>query len=208
MPSSGLSCFDKRAFLFRMPIDHHYHRDTRLIVRISVVLGVAVAMLAIVLSQSLSHAPEKVSPEEVWAYIQELAPQEGMDPEFVYALVWAESSLNARARSSSARGMMQLTRTAWREVTDESYHQAWDWRTNIRVGILYLDFCRDFLLRKGEFSYPLLAACFRYGPYYVQDKDFTIGQMQQPENEIYKRIFSGNVHPVELPVETASPGLE
>lgn len=170
-----------------------------MIVRIAAVLGVGVGLLAIILSQTLSHAPEQVSPEEVWAYIQEQAPQVGMDPEFVYAIAWAESSLNAHARSSVARGMMQLTRPAWEEVTDESYRQAWDWRTNIRVGILYLDHCREFLLKRGEFNYPLLAASYRYGPYYVQDRNFTIGQMKRPENEIYKRIFSGNIRPVEPP---------
>ena len=182
-----------------MPIDYHYHRDERLIVRLAVIMGSVVAVLAIILATTVGDHTEIVSPEEVWGYIDEIAPQSDLDPEFVYAITWAESSLNARARSSVARGMMQLTRPAWREVTDESYRHAWDWRTNIRVGIDYLAFCRDYLDRHGEFNYPLLAASYRYGPYHVRSRDFSISKLDEPENDIYRMLFNGNIHPVEPP---------
>ncbi|MDP4884407.1 MAG: lytic transglycosylase domain-containing protein [Opitutales bacterium] len=191
----------EECLFINMPIDHHYHRDERLIIRMAAVLGVVVAVLAILLAQTFSHRPKHVSPEEVWTHVQELSTQADLDPGFIYAIVWAESSLNANARSSVARGMMQLTRPAWKEVTDESYRHAWDWRTNIRIGIGYLAFCRDFLEQRGEFSYPLLAATYRYGPYHVQDKNFTIPQLEEPENEIYRRIFNGNIRPVEPPTD-------
>jgi len=166
-------------------------------------LGGLIGALAFFLTSSPSKTPKQISPEEVWAYIYEQASQEGLDPQFVYALAWAESSLNERARSSVARGMMQMTRPAWDEVTDESYRHAWNWKDNVRVAIQYLVFCREFLKKHDSYSYPLLAASFRYGPYYVQNKDFDLSQVKQPENEIYKLLFSGNTRPVRPPPVSA-----
>jgi soluble lytic murein transglycosylase-like protein len=183
-----------------MPIDHRYHRDERLIIRIAVAFGLILGVLTYFLAQTLSPPREQVSPEDVWRVVRELAPQAGLDPEFVYALAWAESGLNARARSSVARGIMQLTRPAWTEVTDESYSMAWDWQTNLRIGIEYLVFCRKYLKSHDSFNYPLLAASYRYGPYYVQSNNFDIQQVKPPKNEIYQRIFNGNVRPVPPPV--------
>ena len=94
-----------------MPIDHHYRKHERLIIRLSVVLGIIVGVLTIFLATKLGDQSELVSPEEVWAFIEEIAPQSDLDPEFVYAIVWAESSLNARARSSVARGMIATNST-------------------------------------------------------------------------------------------------
>jgi len=185
-----------------MPIDHHYRRDEHLILRVAVGLGVVVCLLAIVLAVRIlrsSSPPPPVQPAEVWAYVSTIAPKAELDPEFVYAIAWAESSLQEKAGNSGARGMMQLTRVAWDEVTDESYRHAWDWQTNIRIGIAYLAFCRDFLKKRDAFSYPLLAACYRYGPYYVQDKGFEIDKLRRPKNEIYKRIFDGEIRPVPPP---------
>ncbi|HKK17962.1 MAG TPA: transglycosylase SLT domain-containing protein, partial [Opitutales bacterium] len=99
-----------------MSIDSHYLRDERMLVRLAVALGVIVGLLAFLLAKNLSSRAEQVSPERVWSYVQEASAQQGLDPEFVYALAWAESSLDARARSPVARGMMQLTKSAWREV--------------------------------------------------------------------------------------------
>lgn len=183
-----------------MAIDQRYHRDERLLIRIAVVLGVVIGILAFTLTQTLSEKKEQISSEEVWAYIQTQAPQKGIDPEFVYALAWAESSLNAKARSSVARGMMQLTKPAWIEVSDESYRHAWDWKVNVRVAIDYLAFCRDYLKEHDSFTYPLLAASYRYGPYYVKSKGFDLEEIKEPENEIYLRIFSGNIRPVTPPL--------
>lgn len=180
-------------------MDHHYHRHERLLIRGAVILGVLAGILAFTITQTMRDRSEKVSPELVWAYVQEIAPQSDLDPGFVYAIAWAESSLNARARSSVARGMMQLTKPAWRQVSDESYSQAWDWRTNIRVGIDYLVYCRDYLQRHDSFSYPLLAASYRYGPYHVKKKNFKIEKLKKPKNEIYRRIFQGNIRPVTPP---------
>jgi soluble lytic murein transglycosylase-like protein len=180
-------------------IDHHYHRDERLIIRIAVVLGVAMGALAIFLTQKYNSPREQVSAEAVWFLVYELSTQADLDPEFVYALAWAESGLNPKARSSVARGMMQITRPAWNEVTDESYSLAWEWQTNIRIAIDYLVYCRDYLKKRHSFSYPLLAASYRYGPYHVQNKNFDIQELKPPKSKIYQRIFAGNVRPVSPP---------
>ena len=55
----------KHVSLCDMPIDHHYHRDERLIIRIAVVLGVAMGVLAIFLTQKYSPPREQVLPEAV-----------------------------------------------------------------------------------------------------------------------------------------------
>jgi soluble lytic murein transglycosylase-like protein len=192
-----------------MPIDHHYHRDERLIIRMAVVLGVVLGGVTIFLTQTTHPPREQVSSEAVWSLIDELSRQQDLDSEFVYALAWAESSLNANARSSVARGIMQLTRPAWEQVTAESYRMAWDWQVNVRVAIDYLVYCRDYLKSNNAFSYPLLAASYRYGPYYVQKNEFDLKRIQAPKNEIYQRIFSGNVRPVVPPTLKGSQlGLE
>lgn len=182
-----------------MPIDHHYHRDERMILRLAVVLGLVVGVLSILLAVQLQPMKRKVPEEQVWRHIETLSLQAGLDPEFVYALAWAESSLNPKARSSVARGMMQMTKAAWREVSEESYRYAWDWRTNVRVAIDYLDFCRDFLHAHDAFSYQLLAAAYRYGPYYVESKGFVLKRIERPKNKIYQMILDGNIRPVVPP---------
>ena len=183
-----------------MSFDHRYQRDERFIIRMAVACGIIFGVMAYFGAQTQNPRKEQVLPEEVWRVVSELAPAAGIDPEFVYALAWAESGLNARARSSVARGMMQLTRPAWTEVTDESYRLAWDWQTNLRIGIEYLVFCRDYLKSHDSFNYQLLAASYRYGPYYVRKKNFDIKQVKPPKNEIYKHIFDGNVRPVSPPI--------
>lgn len=190
-----------------MSANERYLRDERLILGFAGGVALIVTILAFFFGGSISPKKVQLTPEEVWEYIQVEAPKADLDPEFVYALAWAESSLNARARSSVARGIMQLTEPAWAEVTDESYRLAWDWKTNIRVGIGYLAFCRDFLKQHDSFSYPILAASFRYGPYHVEAKNFNLKQLKRPRNEIYRRIFDGEIHPV-LPPEDRSADLQ
>lgn len=184
-------------------MDFHYHKDERTLLRLAALLGALIGALAFFVAAPPSKKPNQISPEAVWEYVYEQSRSSGLDPQFVYALAWAESSLNEHARSSVARGIMQLTKSAWREVTDESYRHAWNWKDNVRVGIDYLVFCREFLKQHDAYSYPLLAACFRYGPYYVKDKDFRLDRIKKPKNDIYKLIFSGNIRPVRPPTLTA-----
>lgn len=186
-------------------VDHHYLRHERLVLRLAVFLMPLIVVVAVLLSLKFDHRNERISESEVWSFIEQVSRQKGLDPEFVYALAWAESSLNAKARSSVARGIMQLTKPAWQEVSDESYRLAWDWRTNIRVATDYLIFCRDFLIRHDAFTYPLLAACYRYGPYHVKMRDFDLTLVEPPINKIYQAIFAGNICPVRPPEQAAAP---
>ncbi len=178
--------------------DRRYLRDERRLVRLAAIAGLAAGILAAFFLWVVAErgAPDRIGPEEVWQFIEEHAPRAGLDPQFVYALAWAESSLDPRAESPVARGLMQLTRIAWEEVSDQPYRLAWKWQVNLQVGLDYLVFCRDFLQRHDRFSYPLLAAAYRYGPYHVKNHGFDINALQTPKNEIYQAIFAGHVRPV------------
>lgn len=180
-------------------MDTEYKRQERILCGLALGLGLAALVLSVFFFPRPPAEETSLDAATVWRFVESEAARENLDPEFVYALIWAESSLRPRARSPVARGMMQLTRIAWTEVTDESYRQAWDWKTNVRVGIRYLAFCRDFLKARGSFSYPLLAASYRYGPYHVARHDFEIERLKRPENKIYARIFDGDIRPVPLP---------
>ena len=95
-----------------------------------------------------------ISEEEVWRKIKTEGPKHGLNPSFIYAICHAESSLNANAESSVARGMMQLTEAAWQDVTQLHYRQAFEWETNVEVGILYLARLKGMLESVDLFSYP------------------------------------------------------
>jgi len=155
----------------------------------------------------------------VWAYAREIAPQVDLPPHLIYAIVEAESTFDPFAESPSARGIMQLGPLAWQEVTEDvaeapggaealwqsvrgkSYRQAWNWQTNMKVGALYLAFCREKLQERGRFSYPLLVASYRYGPYYVRSQGYRLDALRPPKNRIYRELFAGNLAPVPLPLQ-------
>lgn len=142
-----------------------------------------------------SYVPEGL----VWHEAERLGERYGLDPGFIYAIAFAESSFDANARNQGARGLMQLTRPAWREVTQQPFWRAWNWRTNMRVGVAYLDFCRNLLKEADEFSYPLLAASYRFGPYAVRSAGYRMEKMPATRNEIYIKLFLGEVRPLRRP---------
>jgi soluble lytic murein transglycosylase-like protein len=146
---------------------------------------------------------DKVQPAQpvpswrVWREVQAQSRAAALDPGFVYAIIWAESSLRPDAESQVARGMMQLTEAAWSTVSSRPYWQAWDWRVNIGVGIDYLAYCRDRLESTGNFSYPLLAASYRYGPNHVRTNGYDLNRIRRPDNPIYVALFAGEMRPVQ-----------
>ena len=140
-----------------------------------------------------------ISNYEVWQKISREAPQHGLQPTFVYAICHAESSLNANAESSVAKGMMQLTEAAWSDVTKLHYRQAFEWETNVEVGMLYLQRLKGMLESQNLFSYPRLAASYRYGYGALRKEKFMVSRLKTPINRIYRKLFAGNLKPVEPP---------
>lgn len=146
-----------------------------------------------------ARTPLYIPANEVWSVVETEADHEGFDPEFVYSILMAESSRNAYADSGYARGIMQLTKKAWVTVSDEDYSEAWDWRKNIEAGVAYLAHCRDLLKEEEKFTYPLLAASYRFGPGYVEKRKFDIHRVRKPRNKIYTQLFAGDRNPVDVP---------
>ncbi len=142
---------------------------------------------------------ERLDPALVWESVREESAKVGLDPGFVYAIVWAESSLDPRARTDVARGLMQLTEGAWEMVTTRPYSRAFHWRTNLRVGVAYLAYNRDFLIREGVFNYPRLAAAYRFGRNRLAREGYDLTRLPEPKNRIYAAIFNGNIRPVAPP---------
>ena len=140
-----------------------------------------------------------ISNDEVWQKISREAPKHGLEPTFVYAICHAESSLNANAESSVAKGMMQLTEAAWSDVTKLHYRQAFEWETNVEVGMLYLQRLKGMLESQNLFSYPRLAASYRYGYGALRKEQFMVSRLKTPINRIYRKLFAGNLKPVEPP---------
>ncbi len=166
--------------------------------------AVLIALLLLGLAACHRRAlPEPVVPptrREIWAAIRPLADRYRMSPEFVYALVAAESNFDPAAHNGEARGLFQLKPRAWRAVSALPYVPAvWDWRANLEVGIDYLAYSRSYLHRKNVFSYPLLLAAFHYGLDYVEERDFDIGRIPTPASPIYRELWSGNLAPVAPP---------
>jgi soluble lytic murein transglycosylase-like protein len=140
-----------------------------------------------------------IEPKVVWEKIQKEAPALGLEPGFVYAICHAESSLNANAQTSIARGMMQLTEAAWSDVTNLHYRTAFQWETNVEVGMLYLKHLKGMLESVDRFNYPRLAASYRYGYGALRQEQFMVSRMKTPINRIYRKLFAGQLAPVDLP---------
>lgn len=162
----------------------------------------AVGMMALSLLWNwVSRPPDFVPRERVWDYVREQAPQHGLEPAFVFAIIKAESTFNANASNQGARGLMQLRQPAWDMVTDRPFRHAWRWRVNVDQGVAYLAHLRDFLEARDAFSYSNLAAAYRYGPNALAREEFDLERMPRPRNEVYRALFAGNIAPVVLPEE-------
>lgn len=160
----------------------------------------SVLLLILGLNGCGEPSPERrIPPENVWRVVQKEAARHGLDAGFVYAIVWAESSLNAHARTDVARGLMQITEGAWKTVSNSSYRRAWNWRRNIAVGTAYLAYCRDRLNEARQFNYPLLAASYRFGPNAVKRSGYDLTKINRSRNNIYEEIFRGHINPVPPP---------
>ena len=159
----------------------------------------SLASISLASCQLLDRNAHYITEEKVWQKISEEAPSMELNPQFVYAICHAESSLDANAESSVARGMMQLTEAAWVDVTELHYRQAFDWKTNLEVGMLYLKRLKGMLESQGVFSYPRLAASYRFGYGALRKEKFMVSRLRTPLNRIYRKLFAGEMSPVTPP---------
>lgn len=136
----------------------------------------------------------------IWQDIEQASRKAGLDPHFVYAICMAESSLDPNANSGYARGLMQLSKVAWKEVSNRPYGQAYNPKANVEVGVAYFVHLKQFLEQHNAFSYANLAASYRYGPYALKNVNFNASRLKPPTNHIYKELFAGNTSPVPIPV--------
>ncbi len=143
----------------------------------------------------------KPDKEDIWEYVEKKAGQRDIDPHFVYAIIFAESSFDPLAEASNgyARGLMQLSEVAWETVDNSSWSDAYDWEDNIDAGTAYLAHLKKQLQADGHFSYPLLAASYRYGIGKVQEANYDISGVPSPENHTYQQLFAGDTDPVAPP---------
>jgi soluble lytic murein transglycosylase-like protein len=139
---------------------------------------------------------------EIWTEIQPLAARYRLEPAFIYALVFAESNGDPRARNGDACGLMQIKPAAWRAVSKAPYEsKVWDWHANLAAGVDYLAYARSYLHKQRgvTFSYPLLLAAFHYGLDYVEARQFDVNRVAVPDNAIYRELWRGNLTPVSPP---------
>lgn len=146
-----------------------------------------------------SRHPRYIPRNEVWTVVEREAARQDLEPRFVFAIVAAESSFNARAQNGDARGLMQIRRIAWKTVSEKPHQDAWVWEENIVVGTAYLAHLKKFLHEEKRFSYPMLAACYRHGAYRVKGAGFDLSELPVPKNEIYRALQSGDPAPVTQP---------
>jgi hypothetical protein len=157
-------------------------------------------LLTLLLSRCDPAVDKENLKREIWREVNRVAPQYQLDPGFVYSIIFAESSFNPRAETHVARGLMQLTRQAWEQVSDLPYRQAWNWKTNIQVGCAYLAWCRERFVRNGrQPTYPLLAAAYHYGFGKVLSRGFDMKVLGEHSNHTYRKLFAGELQPVPAP---------
>ncbi|WOO39765.1 transglycosylase SLT domain-containing protein [Rubellicoccus peritrichatus] len=168
------------------------------------VVGIVLGLLGTIFHLNVvPHAWKKATqpkPPEIWSYIKKESDRKGLNPNFVYSIAFAESTLNPYADTGYARGLMQMSEVAWITVDKSSYNNAFDWKDNVNAGTAYLDHLKDELSKSGNFSYPLLAASYRYGINKVRRANYEISELPRPKNKIYQELFTGMLAPVDPPV--------
>ncbi|HLS28325.1 MAG TPA: transglycosylase SLT domain-containing protein [Opitutales bacterium] len=163
---------------------------------LSMLGGILLLCLLLLILTDCSRQPKYIDRGRVWKVVQKEAEKQGLDPHVVFAIVAAESSFNAHAKNGDAFGLMQLRPPAWKTVSKKPHRRAWNWRENIVVGTAYLGHLKEFLEDHGQFSYPMLAACYRHGPYRVKGVGFDLAELPPPRNKIYQALQRGERAPV------------
>ena len=139
------------------------------------------------------HTTDKnCTPDEVWAEAQMLGTRHNLDPLLLFSIACAESSLDPNAANGQARGLMQLTPQAWRDVTDRSFDDAWDWHANMEVSAQYLSRIRAELQRRRHYTWPVLAAAYHHGMGKVAKSGYNLNRLPPVRNHIYTQLFEGH----------------
>lgn len=175
--------------------------NSRLKIKLFWVAGAAGGLLGIVFFLNILptawRAWFKPDQAEIIAYIGQAAQHQGINPAFATAIVMAESNFDPAADTGYARGLMQMSHVAWKTVEDRSWNNAYDWRDNIDAGTAYLALLKEELSQQGHFSYPLLAASYRYGINRVRRANYNLSRLPAPRNKIYQQLFAGNIPEVQ-----------
>jgi soluble lytic murein transglycosylase-like protein len=163
-------------------------------------LGATLLLFVLILIfGTLQRAPRMIAQAEVWKLVQEEAAKYDLKPEFVYAIVAAESGFNAHASNAGSRGLMQLRAPAWQTVSKKPFRRAWNWKDNIRAGTAYLGYLKGLLEKQNQFSYALLAASYHQGPNRVKQAGYKIEALPGSRNRIYQALYRGETAPVTPP---------
>jgi hypothetical protein len=151
------------------------------------------SLLFLFATTPLGVSGEPPTPREVWARAESLGARHDLDPLLLYAIACAESSLNPDADSGAARGLMQMSPQAWKDVTDRSYRDAWDWRANMDAAGAYLAILRTRLAKSGHLSSANLVAAYHFGPGRLEKAGYDLSRLPRVQNLVYGDILAGRV---------------
>lgn len=111
--------------------------------------------------------------EELEKYIEETCKANNVDPDLVRAIIMTESGGNPNAESPFARGLMQISKIALKEVNERyglnvKWDEFFDPYQNVSVGILYFKRLLNYYATKYPFnpfaiSYAIMAYNFGIG---------------------------------------------
>ncbi|MFA5257265.1 MAG: transglycosylase SLT domain-containing protein [Opitutales bacterium] len=163
-----------------------------------------VAALSLLILLARPWMADPVPPEQAWQKATALGLQSGIDPLLIFAIACAESSLDGHASSARARGLMQLSPAAWESVSKRPFREAWKWQRNMEESVNYLKQIKDRQQTAGHYSWPALAAAYRYGPNAVQQVDYDLSRLPRSTNIIYKDLLAGKTPKLPFPA-TARP---
>ena len=157
------------------------------------------AWLLVVSCKLVDREANYISKQRVWEKIRGRCSDTWPESKIRLCNLSCRKQLECECQSSVARGMMQLTEAAWSDVTELHYRQAFEWKTNIEVGMLYLKRLKGMLERVDMFSYPRLAAAYRFGYGALKKEKFMVSRLKTPINRIYRKLFAGEIEPVDPP---------
>ena len=92
------------------------------------IIGFFLLLMLLVGIQRFFYTNYRVPEELVWKKVKQEAAIYGLDPSFVYAVVFAESSLRPRAKNTGGNGIMQISKPTWQDMSNYPYKFVWDWK--------------------------------------------------------------------------------